>query len=73
MIAGLRPGSIILMHENHGQTIRALPYIFAALRRRHLRTASIPQLLTEDPPSAAQVEGGWSACGLGGALTGAGG
>ena len=73
VIAGLKPGSIILMHENHGQTIRALPYIFAALRRRHLRTASIPQLLTEDPPSAAQVEGGWSACGLGGALTGSGG
>jgi peptidoglycan/xylan/chitin deacetylase (PgdA/CDA1 family) len=64
VIAGLKPGSIILMHENHGQTIRALPYIFAALQRRHLRTASVPQLLTEDPPSAAQVAGGWSACGL---------
>jgi hypothetical protein len=35
--AGLRPGSIVLMHENRGQTIRALPIIFAALARRHLR------------------------------------
>jgi peptidoglycan/xylan/chitin deacetylase (PgdA/CDA1 family) len=73
VIAGLKPGSIILMHENHGQTIRALPYVFAALERRHLHTASIPQLLTEDPPSTAQVAGGWSACGLSGALSGSGG
>jgi peptidoglycan/xylan/chitin deacetylase (PgdA/CDA1 family) len=64
VIAGLKPGSIILMHENHGQTIRALPYIFAALRRRHLRTASVPQLLTEDPPSSAQLAAGWTGCGL---------
>jgi peptidoglycan/xylan/chitin deacetylase (PgdA/CDA1 family) len=73
VIAGLKPGSIILMHENHGQTIRALPYIFAALQRKHLRTASVPQLLTEDPPSPAQVAGGWSACGLKISLRGSGG
>jgi len=73
VIAGLKPGSIILMHENHGQTIRALPYIFAALHRRHLRTASVPQLLTEDPPSRAELDAGWSGCGLTGALAGSGG
>jgi peptidoglycan/xylan/chitin deacetylase (PgdA/CDA1 family) len=73
VIAGLKPGSIILMHENHGQTIRALPYVSAALQRRHLRTASVPQLLTEDPPSPAQVAGGWSACGLKASLGGSGG
>jgi peptidoglycan/xylan/chitin deacetylase (PgdA/CDA1 family) len=33
VLAGLHPGSIILMHENHGQTIRALLTIFAALAR----------------------------------------
>jgi peptidoglycan/xylan/chitin deacetylase (PgdA/CDA1 family) len=64
VIAGLKPGSIILMHENHGQTIRALPYIFAAIQQRHLRTASVPALLSEDPPSTAQVDAGWSGCGL---------
>jgi peptidoglycan/xylan/chitin deacetylase (PgdA/CDA1 family) len=63
-IAGLRPGSIVLMHENHGQTIRALPYIFAAIRKRHLRTVSIPRLLTEDPPSEAMLREGWSGCGI---------
>src|SRR6202030_2689212 len=32
VIAGLRPGAIILMHENHGQTIREMLSIFAALQ-----------------------------------------
>jgi peptidoglycan/xylan/chitin deacetylase (PgdA/CDA1 family) len=64
VIAGLRPGTIALMHENHGQTIRALPYILDALRRRHLRAVSVPRLLTDDPPSVAQLDGGWSGCGL---------
>ena len=73
VIAGLRPGSIILMHENHGQTIRALPYIFAALRRRHLRTASVPQLLTEDPPERGAGRGRLVGVRPGGALTGSGG
>ena len=64
VIAGLRPGAIILMHENHGQTVRALLTIFAALQRRHLRAVSVPQLLTDDPPSAAQVRAGGRGCGV---------
>ena len=36
VIAGLHPGSIILMHENRGQTVRALATIFPALKRSHL-------------------------------------
>lgn len=63
VIAGLRPGSIILMHENHGQTIRAMLGIFAAIQRRHLRTVSVPRLLSDDPPSDAQVRTGGSGCG----------
>jgi peptidoglycan/xylan/chitin deacetylase (PgdA/CDA1 family) len=64
VIAGLRPGTIALMHENHGQTIRALPLILEALRRRHLRAVSVPRLLSDDPPSVAQLNDGWSGCGL---------
>lgn len=64
VIAGLKPGSIILMHENHGQTIRALPVIFAALARDHLRTVTIPQLVAEDPPSPAQLRKGIAGCGI---------
>jgi peptidoglycan/xylan/chitin deacetylase (PgdA/CDA1 family) len=64
VIAGLHPGSIVLMHENHGQTVRALLAIFAALQRLHLRAVSVPQLLSDDPPSTAQVRAGGSGCGL---------
>ncbi|HXB15744.1 MAG TPA: polysaccharide deacetylase family protein [Solirubrobacteraceae bacterium] len=70
--AGLRPGSIILMHENHGQTVRAMLTIFAALRRRGLRAVSVPQLLSDDPPSPAQLRAAGGDCGLapGAALSG---
>ena len=68
VIAGLRGGSIILMHENHGQTVRALLAIFAALQRKHLRAVSVPQLLRDDPPSLAQVRSGGAGCGVSGGL-----
>ncbi|MEA2313993.1 MAG: peptidoglycan-N-acetylglucosamine deacetylase [Solirubrobacteraceae bacterium] len=64
VIAGLRPGAIILMHENHGQTVRALLAIFAALQRKHLRAVSVPQLLSTDTPSVAQVRAGGAGCGI---------
>ena len=64
VIAGLHGGAIILMHENHGQTVRALIAIFAALQRKHLRAVSVPQLLADDPPSRAQVRAGGRSCGL---------
>ncbi len=66
VIAGMKPGAIILMHENHGQTIRAMLAIFAALQRLHLRAVSVPQLLHDDPPSPAQLRAGWSGCGVAG-------
>jgi peptidoglycan/xylan/chitin deacetylase (PgdA/CDA1 family) len=58
----LRPGAIILMHENRGQTIRALTTLLPVLQRRHLHSVSLPELFATDPPSAAQVRGGLSAC-----------
>jgi peptidoglycan/xylan/chitin deacetylase (PgdA/CDA1 family) len=67
VIGGLRPGAIVLMHENHGQTVRALLSIFAALRRKHLRAVSVPRLLADDPPSRAQVRAGGAGCGARGA------
>ncbi|MGC2374022.1 MAG: polysaccharide deacetylase family protein [Solirubrobacteraceae bacterium] len=62
-IDGMRPGAIILMHENHGQTIRAMLSIFAALQRKHLEPVSVPRLLSDDPPSEAQVRAGGLGCG----------
>ena len=61
--AGLHPGAIILMHENRGQTIRALTTLLPVLHRRHLRSVSLPELFATDPPSVAQVRGGQPACG----------
>lgn len=58
----LRPGAIILMHENRGQTIRALTTLLPVLHRRHLQSVSLPQLFATDPPSAAQVRQGLAAC-----------
>ena len=56
--AGLRPGAIIEMHENRGQTIRALTTLLPALHNRHLRSVSVPHLLASDPPSVQQVRAG---------------
>jgi peptidoglycan/xylan/chitin deacetylase (PgdA/CDA1 family) len=63
--AGLRPGAIVLMHENHGQTIRALTTLLPYLHRHHLRSVTIPELLASDPPSVAQVRRGEAGCGAG--------
>ncbi len=61
--AGLHPGSIILMHENRGQTIRALTTLLPVLAQRHLRSVSLPELLYADPPSARQLRLGPAGCG----------
>jgi peptidoglycan/xylan/chitin deacetylase (PgdA/CDA1 family) len=60
---GLRPGAIIEMHENRGQTIRALTTLLPELRRRHMRSVSLLTLMATDPPSDAQVRRGEAACG----------
>lgn len=62
--AGMRPGAIILMHENRGQTIRALTTLLPELHRRHLRSVSLVELFAIDPPSVAQVREGGRPCDL---------
>ena len=61
--AGLRPGAIILFHENRGQTIRALTTLLPYLGRHHLRSVSVPELLAADAPSLAQLRRGLDGCG----------
>jgi peptidoglycan/xylan/chitin deacetylase (PgdA/CDA1 family) len=60
-----RPGSIVLMHENRGQTIRAMRAILPALARRHLKLVTVPELLAADPPSTAQLAKGIDGCAAG--------
>lgn len=67
VIAALKPGAIILMHDNRGQTVRALPAILHAVRRKHLRAVSLPLMLTLDPPTPAQLRLGGRGCGAPGA------
>ena len=69
--AALHPGAIILMHENRGQTIRALTTLLSLLHRRHLRSVSLPELLATDPPSIAQLLKGRAGCGARGVGKGA--
>jgi peptidoglycan/xylan/chitin deacetylase (PgdA/CDA1 family) len=51
---GLRPGAIIVLHDLHPWTLRALPDILTAISRRGLRAVSVPELLALDPPSPGQ-------------------
>lgn len=60
--AGLTPGAIILMHENRGQTIRALSTILRAVRHKHLRAVTVPELVAHDPPSLSQLRAGLRGC-----------
>jgi peptidoglycan/xylan/chitin deacetylase (PgdA/CDA1 family) len=53
-VAGMRPGAIILMHDIHPWTLAALPRILDALRLKHLRAVSVPELLALDAPTPGQ-------------------
>lgn len=59
----VRPGSIVLMHENRGQTLRALRYVILPhLRQLGVRPVSLPQLFADNPPSLRLLRGGLTAC-----------
>jgi len=53
--ADLSPGDIILLHDNRGTTENALPRILDLLETRGLTPVTVPELLTQDPPSTRQV------------------
>ncbi|HUA12872.1 MAG TPA: polysaccharide deacetylase family protein [Solirubrobacteraceae bacterium] len=53
VLAGAKPGAIILLHDGGGdraETVAALPAIIRGLRKRGLHPVTIPRLLREDPP-----------------------
>ena len=59
----VKPGSIVLMHDNRGQTIRALDHVLNTLRHNQLTPVTVPELLAADPPTAAQLAAGPNGCG----------
>ena len=59
----VRPGSIVLMHENRGTTLAAVHYwLLRFLAGRHLEPVSVPQLLMDDAPTPAQLRAGRAGC-----------
>lgn len=61
-IEGLRPGSIILMHEIKPTTFAAMPRIIAAMRERNLEPVTVSKMLAGDPPTEQQVKNGYAGC-----------
>lgn len=59
---GIRPGAVILLHENRPQTLLALPRILRTLRKRGFRSVTVPELLALNPPSDDQVHAGFKGC-----------
>ena len=48
--SGIRPGSIVLLHETRPQTVPLLRRILRDLKRRHLRAVTVPELLAAARP-----------------------
>jgi peptidoglycan/xylan/chitin deacetylase (PgdA/CDA1 family) len=51
----LRPGAIILFHEQGKRTLPALRWLLVQLRQRDLRPVTVPELLALDGPKLAQL------------------
>lgn len=57
VLAGARPGAIILLHDAGGdrsQTVAALPAIIRRLRAKHYALVTVPRLLLDNPPPGQQ-------------------
>jgi peptidoglycan/xylan/chitin deacetylase (PgdA/CDA1 family) len=63
VLVGMHAGSIILMHENRGQTIRALKFkILPHLKHENFKLVTVPQMLAGNPPSDKQLSLGANGC-----------
>ena len=55
VLANVRPGAIVLMHDGGGdrqETLRALPAILRALQRRHLQVVTLSRMFATAPPAS---------------------
>ena len=55
VIAHLRPGAIVLMHDIRPASVAALPRILRAVTRLRLHAVTVPELVALDPPSHPQL------------------
>ena len=54
VLAAVRPGSIILLHDGGGprnQTVKAIPLVVKGLKKRGLKPVMVSELLEQDPPA----------------------
>jgi peptidoglycan/xylan/chitin deacetylase (PgdA/CDA1 family) len=54
--AELRPGAIVLLHEQARPALTTLTWLLRELRRRHLRPVTVSQLLADAPPTTRQLD-----------------
>jgi peptidoglycan/xylan/chitin deacetylase (PgdA/CDA1 family) len=55
VLANVRPGAIVLMHDGGGdrqETLRALPAILRALKRRHFQVVTLSRMFANPPPAS---------------------
>lgn len=45
VLSNVQPGDIVLLHEDHAETVAAIPAILAGLRERGLRAVTVSELL----------------------------
>ena len=62
VLNGLRPGAIILMHENRGSTLSELPAILRGVKARGYTPVTLSRLLQLDPPSTRELRRGPLGC-----------
>jgi peptidoglycan/xylan/chitin deacetylase (PgdA/CDA1 family) len=62
VLQNVRPGSIVLMHENQPETPMALKRILPQLRARGFKFLTVPELLALDPPKPSLVKRGLRGC-----------
>jgi peptidoglycan-N-acetylglucosamine deacetylase len=63
VLARVKPGAIVLLHDGGGdrrQTLRALPAILRALERRHYKVVTLSRMFERVPPAAAFVSGSFA-------------
>ncbi len=60
---GIRPGSIVLLHDTWPDSVGLLRRILHELRARNLRAVTVPELIANDPPRLVRNDQGLrSAC-----------
>jgi len=62
VLASVKPGSIVLMHDIHSNTMEALPTLVRALHHRGFRLVTIPEMLVLAPPTMRQLSLGAAGC-----------